>query len=477
MASDTLKALKKKYSDEKISGWDMLPRSEEKILKETAEKYMAFLDEARTERLAVEYVLTQAKRKGYKPLEGAKELKPGGKFYSVNSGKNIALIRVGKKPVLKGVNLIASHIDAPRIDVKQNPLYEDSHLALFKTHYYGGIKKYHWLNIPLALHGTVILQDGSSVKIDMGMKETDPVLVISDLLPHLARKAQGGKKIFEGIAGEQLNLIVGSKPIKTSAKDRKSSDRIKMAVLSILNNKYGIVEQDFNSAELELTPALKTRNAGLDGSLIAGYGQDDRICSFCSMEANFSVSDSDRTSISFMADKEETGSMGMTGMRSWFFIRILGEMLELQEKKYTDNHLRKALAASMALSADVDAGVNPTFKEVYDMHNSAFMGYGVVMTKYTGHGGKYNANDANAEYVGKIRKIMNKEKIPFQFAELGKVDEGGGGTVAMYLANLGMEIIDCGPGILGMHSPYEISSKIDLYYTVKTYEAFLSKMK
>lgn len=475
-----IKNLKKKLFSDRHSHSPEMTKIHTKEYNTFAKNYIQFLNTAKTERLTVDIVKNEAEKKGYKnfaSVKSKKELEQNKKFYFINKNKNIILFQLGKTELKKGFNLLASHIDAPRIDIKQSPLYEDSGLALFKTHYYGGIRKYHWVNLPLAIHGIVVKKDGKTVDIHIGEKDTDPIFVISDLLPHLARKVQGNKKLSEGITGEQLNLIVGSEPFDNDTEEsRADKEAVKLKIMQILNQKYGIIEEDFYSAELELVPAMKARYAGFDESLIAGYGQDDRICAYTSMQAIFNIPASNRTSIVFMADKEEIGSNGITGMQSWFFVYFLGKLLNILYPNYNDALLRETLFNSYALSADVDANVNPSFKEVYDPLNSAHVNKGIIITKYTGGGGKYSASDANAEFVGKVRHVFNKNKVKYQIAELGKVDEGGGGTIAKYLAQIGIETLDCGPGLIGMHSTYEISSKFDVYQTFKAYSTFLEKL-
>lgn len=460
----------------KTNSWDHLSTETEKSARELSDGYIRFLNSAKTERLSVEYIRKKAEQLGFQNLDTLnKPSEMTGKkaFYSINRNKNIFLLKMGTESVSKGLNLCASHIDAPRIDIKQNPLYEDSNIALFKTHYYGGIKKFHWFNIPLALHGVIILQNGKKIPLSVGDQENDPVFVISDLLPHLSRKSQDDKKLGEVFTGEHLNLIVGSRPVPAEKEGRDGKDRIKMYLLRLLYEKYGMREDDFNSAELEIVPAMPARYAGFDRSLIAGYGQDDRICAFATMKALFEVRRPKRCAAVFMADKEEIGSEGVTGMKSDYLIHVISKLLSLTEKGSNDHLLRETLFKTNALSADVDAAVDPTFKDVNDTRNAAYLNRGIVVTKYTGHGGKYMASDANAEYVGKIRSLFLRENIPFQFAQLGKVDQGGGGTVAKDLAKLGMEVLDCGPALLGMHSPYEISSILDLYHSKEAYRAFL----
>jgi aspartyl aminopeptidase len=390
--------------------------------------------------------------------------------YTINRNKSIAVAVLGKRPIEDGLNIIASHIDVPRLDLKQNPLYEDddTKLALFKTHYYGGIKKYQWVNIPLALHGKVVKGDGSEVDINIGESPDDPVFTITDLLPHLARKKQAKRALAEGIKGEELNILVGSRPVS----DKHAKKKVKLWILDYLNKNYGMVEEDFVSAELEIVPAGRARDIGFDRSLVGAYGHDDRICAYTSLRALTDIKTPSRTGLALMFDKEEIGSEGSTGVKSRFLVNTIGDLIGLRNPGYPESMLRKALENSRALSSDVNAGINPNYKGVHETRNAARLGHGVVITKFTGSGGKYASNDASAEFMGAIRRLLNENKIIWQTAELGKVDEGGGGTVARFLAEHNMDVIDCGPPILSMHSPFEISSKIDIYSTYEAYRAF-----
>lgn len=447
------------------------PAEMDKIMK-FSEDYKKFLSDAKTEREAVKYVLSLL-GKSWKPLDKAKTLKPGDKFYSLNRGKNIALIVVGKTPIEEGINLIGAHVDAPRLDLKQNPVYEDgdTHIGLLRTHYYGGIKKYQWASIPLALHGVVILADGSSVDVVIGEDEDDPVFTIPDLLPHLSAHKQNTRKATDTLKGEELLVIMGSIPVTNT----KIKDKVKLNLLKKLNKDYGITEEDLISAELEIVPAGQARDVGLDRSMIGAYGQDDRICSFTSVQAITNIKGTPkRTTMVLLFDKEEIGSEGNTSAKSRYLEGILGDLLMLQlGDKYNDQHLRRCLTGTMGISADVNGAINPIFKDVHEKQNAAKIGYGICITKFTGSRGKALSNDASAEFVGKIRRILNSAKVPWQTGELGKVDEGGGGTVAKFMAQLNMDVIDAGPAIIAMHSPFEISSKADVYYTFKAYKAFL----
>jgi len=455
--------------------WKDVKKKDMKDIMGFAEGYKSFLSIAKTERECIRKFIIYLEEKGFRHISTFKgKPKAGARIYDTNREKNLAAVIIGKKGLQKGMNIVASHVDAPRVDLKQIPLNEDGDtgLAFFKTHYYGGLKKYQWVNIPLALHGVVVRQDGSKVDITIGEKEDDPILILPDLLPHLARKRQGDRKFFDGIKGEEMNILVGSIPFK----DKKVKQKIKLNVLKYLNDTYGMVEEDFVSAELELVPAIPARDVGFDRSLVGGYGQDDRICAYTSVVAMGDIKTPNRTSMVLLLDKEEIGSDGATGIKSRFMENFVGRLLALYDSNYHHGQLQAALENSKALSSDVNAGVNPTFKDVHDLTNASFMGKGIILTKYTGSGGKYLANDASAEYVGEMRKLFNTSKIPWQFGNLGKVDEGGGGTVAKFLAIYNMDIIDCGPALLSMHSPYEISSKADVYYTYKAYQVFFENI-
>ncbi len=446
--------------------WDQLMQKEKIEAFIMGDKYKAFLDNAKTEREAVSDITKCAIKEGFSDID--KLDKPTGKYYKIFRNKAIALAITGTSPIKKGLNIIASHIDSPRLDLKQNPLYEDISLALMKTHYYGGIKKYHWLARPLALHGRVITKNSGPIDIKIGEAETDPVFMISDLLPHLAAK-QNKKKLSEAFEGEKLNLLAGSLPTG----DTKTKNRFKLTVLKYLNDRYKIIEEDFISAEIEAVPAGKARDVGMDKSLIGGYGQDDRICAFTSLEAILKINKPEKTSVVLFFDKEEIGSEGNTGAKSQFLEQFVSDLANITGEDTSQRTLRETLINSYALSADVNAGIEPDFKDVYEEKNAASIGYGICITKFTGVRGKSGSSDASAEYVAKIREIFNKNNIVWQTGELGKIDVGGGGTIAKYLASYGMDIVDCGPPVLSMHSPFEVSSKADIYMTFKAYQAFL----
>lgn len=453
------------------NSWEHFNESEVKDVFETGEEYKYFLDICKTERESAEEIVKRAREKGYISIEelikNQKQIEPGMKIYAENKNKAVALFVIGKEKLENGMNIVGSHIDAPRIDLKQFPLYEDSELALLKTHYYGGIKKYQWVALPLALHGVLIKKNGEKVKVVIGEEEDDPVFFITDLLPHLA-KDQMSKKMDEGITGEGLNVLFGSIPYN----EKELSDRVKLNVLNILYEKYGMVEEDFTSAEFEIVPAGKAKDVGIDRSMVGGYGQDDRACAFTALKAILNVENPNRTAVALFVDKEEIGSVGNTGMESMFFENMVSELIALSNTSYSDLIVKRALANSKVLSADTLAGFDPNYPEVLDKKNSPFIGKGITLVKYTGVRGKGGSNDANSEYLGEVRKLFNDNNIIWQMGELGKVDQGGGGTIAYILARYGMEVVDCGVPLLSVHAPYEIASKADIYMTYKGYKVF-----
>jgi len=455
---------KLQYNPELV--WDAINSAEKKRAFSFCETYKKFLDQAKTEREAVEYIRNMARDKGF-----SEQVKPGScrPMTKVFREKSIALARPGKDPLMNGIRLIISHIDSPRLDLKQKPLYETVDLTFLKTHYYGGIKKFQWLARPLAIHGRVVRANGDFVDLTVGEDEADPVFTVLDLLPHLAKNAQYDKKLDKAIVGEKLNLIAGSLPLG----DKETKERFKLSALSLLNDKYGLVEEDFISAELEVVPAGKARDVGWDYTLVGAYGHDDRSCAFSSLKAVLDMKVSEKTAVILFVDKEEIGSDGATGAKSNFLELVISDLMLDMGHKPSLREIHRILADSTALSADVNGGLDPDYQEVHDKQNAARLGYGVCVTKFTGHGGKSGANDANAEYLGWLRKIFNKTKVIWQTGELGKVDEGGGGTVAKFLAIYGMEIVDCGPPVLSMHSPFEIAHKGDLYMTYNGFRAFL----
>lgn len=437
-----------------------------------SKEYMTFLDNGKTERTSAREVVRLAKENGYISLEEALEkgsIQPGDKIYATNKDKAVAMFLIGNKPMEKGMKIIGGHIDAPRIDLKANPLYQEANLGLLKTHYYGGIKKYQWTTIPLAMHGVVILKDGTKVDICIGEDKDDPVFCITDLLVHLAGD-QMQKKLADGITGEGLNLLVGHMPVF----DDEEKEAISANVLNILNEKYNMEEEDFLSAEIEIIPAGCARDLGLDRSMILAYGHDDRVCSYAGVKAILESETVEHTAVALCVDKEEVGSQGNTGMHSKFFENTVAELISLEEGKYCELKLKRAMANSKVLSADVAAGYDPNFPEAFEKRNSAYMGKGLVLTKYTGVRGKGGCNDANAEFTAEVRRIFNEADVVWQTAELGKVDQGGGGTIAYILANYGAEVIDCGVAVLNMHAPNEIVSKVDIYEMFKGYKAFFN---
>ncbi len=447
--------------------WDSLTEKEKKEAFSFAERYKSFLDRSKTERECVTNIIKMAKEKGFVPWPEAKN-SGARKVYWVHQGKTIYLAVMGEKLLTEGLLIIASHHDSPRLDLKQNPLYEEVDLVFLKTHYYGGIKKYQWLARPLALHGKVILSDGSELELKIGEKDDDPVFTIADLLPHLARKIQTEKKVKEAFEGEKLNILVGSLPLG----DNEVKERFKLAVIHYLNERYGMTEEDFSSAELEVVPAGRARDLGFDRSLVGAYGHDDRSSVYTSLEALLEVEKINRTALACFYDKEEIGSDGSTGAKSRYFELVVGNLLELAGQEPNTAAILETLARSKAISADVNGALDPDYQEVHEKRNAARIGYGVCVTKFTGSGGKYGSSDAHAEYLAWLRKLFNDHGIVWQTGELGKIDEGGGGTIAKFLASYGMNIVDCGTPLLSMHSPFEIASKADLYMAKRAYQTF-----
>ncbi len=457
------KDLKKELEYKNKSAFDSITEDELDRSFAYAESYKLFLDNAKTEREAVKYAVAMAKRKGFTEYRLGDELSEGGKYYYNNRGKQLIIFKIGEESLEKGVYIMAAHIDSPRLDLKQNPLYEDGGFGMFKTHYYGGIKKYQWTAVPLSLHGIVVKGDGSTVDICIGEDDDEPIFYISDLLPHLA-KEQMSKSLAEGITGEGLNIIVGSEPYH----EEETSGAIKLNLLRILNEKYGMCEEDFLSAELTAVPAMHARDIGLDRSLIAGYGHDDRVCAYPEITALFDSTDTSKTVFAVLADKEETGSDGVTGMQSALFADILWEVCEAKNANY-----RIVKANSKCLSADVNAAFDPNYPEVLEKKNACYANCGVVLSKFTGARGKSGTSDATSEYTAYVRNLLNENGVVWQMAELGKVDQGGGGTVAKYIANMNIDTIDVGVPVISMHAPYEAVSKLDLYMTYKAFSAFI----
>ena len=445
-----MKDSESKYAYKKKSAWELFSKVQITKAFTFAEGYKTFLNEAKTEREAIQKIVEAAKKEKKKII--------------VNREKSAAIILPGKKPIRDGIRVVISHIDSPRLDLKQVPLYQDSesHLALFETHYYGGIKKFQWVVIPLALHGVIVKKDGKKITFSLGEDEKDPVFSVSDLLPHLSHDVQDNKKIDEAIKGESLDIVIGSIPAKGDFKEK-----IKTAILEKLHTDYNINEEDFISAELEAVPAFMARDIGFDRSLIGAYGQDDRICAYAALHAILDIKNPEYTALSLFVDKEEIGSEGNSSAQAAAFLRSL--IKELDPNVDVDSVLLK----SKVISADVQSAVTPNYTDVFELKNASSLGNGVALSKFTGHGGKYSANDASAEYIAEIRALLDKAKIPWQTGELGKVDKGGGGTVAKYFARLGMEVVDLGAPVLSMHSPYEVTSKVDLYSSYLAYHAFL----
>lgn len=455
---------------ERKSVWEKYEKKDMEKLEQICQKYLHFLSNGKTERECVEQIVAQAEEAGYRSLEQIIEkeenVKQGDKIYSVCMNKAVVMFCIGKKPLEEGMNILGAHIDSPRLDVKQNPLYEDSDMAYLDTHYYGGIKKYQWVTIPLAIHGVVVKKDGTTQKICIGEKAEDPVFCVSDLLIHLAGE-QMEKKAAKVVEGENLDILIGSYPLKGEEKNA-----VQKNILKLLKEQYGMEEEDFVSAELEVVPAGAARELGFDRSMILSYGQDDRVCAYTSLDAMLEVTDPEKTSCCLLVDKEEIGSVGATGMQSRFFENAVAEILD-RMGDYSELKLRRCLKNSRMLSSDVNAGYDPLYAASFEKKNASFCGYGVVFSKFTGSRGKSGSNDANAEYLAVLRKIMDDNQVHYQTAELGKVDIGGGGTIAYILSLYGMEVIDCGVAVLSMHAPWEVTSKADVYEAQKCYVAFL----
>ncbi|HCL02662.1 MAG TPA: aminopeptidase [Lachnoclostridium phytofermentans] len=459
--------LKNKESNK--NAWLKYTDADLKKVEKLSEGYKEFISDCKTERECALEVIRQAEKEGYKDLMTLTKVKPGDKVYFNNMDKAVALFLVGSEPLEKGMKLLGAHIDSPRIDLKQVPLYEDTEMALFDTHYYGGIKKYQWVTLPLAIHGVVVKKDGTKVNIVIGEKDSDPVVGITDLLVHLSAE-QMEKKAAKVVEGEDLNVLIGSQPLKGEEKEA-----VKGNMLKLLKEFYDIEEADFLSAELEVVPAGKARDFGIDRSMVMGYGQDDRVCSYTSMKALFELDKIDRTAVCLLVDKEEVGSIGATGMHSKFFENAVAELMD-KMGEYSELKLRRAFQNSHMLSSDVSAAFDPNYPSVMEKKNSAYFGRGIVFNKYTGARGKSGCNDANPEFIAALRAAMEKHDVNFQTSELGKVDQGGGGTIAYIMAQYNMEVIDSGVAVLNMHAPWEITSKADIYEAMRGYEAFLREM-
>lgn len=458
--------------DKKEIGWKAIDENRKNEIFNFCDNYMNFLGKAKIEREFVNEARKAAETHGFRDLINFEKINPGDKVYFVNRDKSMYLAVIGKEKLENGINIIGAHIDSPRLDLKPNPLSEEGGLAYLKTHYYGGIKKYQWTTIPLSIHGVIIKRDGEKIDINIGEDENDPIFTITDLLPHLAQD-QMQKKLSNGIEGENLQVLVGSIPYQAENEEEEKTlkETVKLNILNILNKKYGITERDFVSSELEVVPAFKPKSLGLDSSMIAAYGQDDKVCAYTSLQAILETENVEKTAVCILSDKEEIGSMGNTGMESHMFDFFVSELLN-KSGENRPNLLDKLFCFSKMLSSDVDAGFDPLYASVSDAKNAGYLGKGISLNKYTGARGKSGASDANAEYVSYVRNILEENDIKYQVAELGKVDVGGGGTIAYILANKGVDVIDCGVPVLSMHAPYEVTSKFDVYEAYRTYKSF-----
>ena len=459
------KKLKETLFRNKDNAWEKVTEEEKTKIFEFSKNYINFLSNNKTERECVKTIKEELEKNNFKNIEELNAIKSGDKVYYINREKNIYAAVIGESSPEEGFNMIGAHIDSPRLDLKPNPIYEDAELAHFKTHYYGGIKKYQWVNIPLSMHGVIIKEDNKKIDIKIGEDESDPIFTIADLLPHLASK-QEKKSLKDGIEAEELNILIGSIPYKGDI-----DEKIKLNILNILYEKYGIKEQDFVSAEIEFTPAMKAKDLGFDRALVAGYGQDDRVCAYTSLQALLNINNPKRTSICILADKEEIGSMGNTGMYSQTFEYFIDELLDKTVGNKTGLR-RKVFNKSKLLSADVTGAYNPNYPDIYEKNNESYLNHGISIIKYTGSASKGGASDANAEFVGYVRNLFEKNNIAYQVSEMGKIGIGGGGTIAYILADRGIDVLDCGVPVLSMHSPYEITSKFDIYNAYKAYKVF-----
>ena len=461
---------KNKNAYQAKNAWAEMGEEERKEVFAFNENYAKFLTENKTEREFASAAIAELEAAGFKNIKQYESLKKGDKVYVENRSRALMAAVIGENDLKDGLKIIGSHIDSPRLDLKPNPLYEDGEMAMFKTHYYGGVKKYQWVTMPLALHGVVVKDDGTKLEVKIGEKEDDPIFFISDVLPHLGKK-QMKKSMSEGISGEQLNVVVGSIPVA----DQDAKEKIKEAVLNYLKKEYDFQEEDFISADLQVEQAFKTKDDGFDEGMLEDYGHDDRFCSYTALEAILDVKEPEYTSVVLLMDREEVGSMGSTGMQSHFFEDQVANLVDLYYNEYSELLVRKVMQNSKVLSADVNAAYDPDFAEVYAKHNSAYLGKGIVISKYTGARGKAGASEASAEFMGEVRGLFNNAGVIWQTAELGKIDEGGGGTIAQFLANYNMDVVDCGPAVLSMHSPYEVVSKADVYHSYLAYNVFLEK--
>ncbi len=455
-----------KLSYKRRNVYEVITDNERAEMNALCTDYRAFLDAAKTERECVEKAVEMAVNAGFKPLDSVTALKAGDKVYAVNRGKNILMAVIGTEDISNGVNLCGAHIDSPRLDLKPNPLYESDGIALLKTHYYGGIKKYQWTAIPLALHGVIFTREGKKITLNIGEAEDDPVFTITDLLPHLA-KDQMSKRMTEGVEAENLNVLFAGEPVKSDV-----GDKVKFAVLKLLNTRCGIREIDFQNAEIEIVPAFKAKNVGIDESFIGAYGQDDRVCAYTTLRGILNVNDPKKTAVALLVDKEEIGSCGNTGMLSAFFPMTMAEIIEKLDGKCAMTTYNKMINHSACLSSDVSAAVDPSYEGAYEKNNSTYAGCGMCIMKYTGARGKSGSSDASAEFMYAVEKIMDDNGVVWQSGELGKVDQGGGGTIAQYVANLNMDVVDCGVPVLSMHAPFEVTAKTDIYMAYRSYIAF-----
>ena len=460
----------KSLTYEKKSAYLEMTDEEKSEMAALCDDYRKFLDRCKTERECVKEAVSLAEAAGFKELSQLDSLKPGDRIYKINRNKNVFLAVIGSEDIHKGINIAGAHMDSPRLDLKQNPLYEKNDMALLKTHYYGGIKKYQWPTIPLAIHGVIFNDKGEKLDIVIGERDEDPVFVITDLLPHLA-KDQMTKKMTEGIEAENMNVLIGGNPIE--AEDVKET--VKFSILKLLNSRYGITESSFISAEFEIVPAHKARNVGLDESFIGAYGHDDRVCAYTTLRGILEQTLPKRTAAAILVDKEEIGSMGNTGARSAFMTMTIAELTEKLTGKCSITDLNRVIENSACISSDVSAAVDPNYTEVSEARNASFAGKGVSIEKYTGARGKYDSSDASAEFVHEIAELMDADGVIWQTGEIGKVDQGGGGTIAQYVANLNMDVIDCGVPVLSMHAPFEVVAKTDVYMAYKAYKAFYKR--
>ncbi|MGN1268011.1 MAG: aminopeptidase [Candidatus Aphodocola sp.] len=457
--------MEKTILNKKVNGWLNIDDDLKDKIFNFCNDYIDFLNTCKTERETSRYIINKLENSGFKSIDSIDSLNNGDKVYLLNRDKSVYAAIIGSKKITDGLNIVGAHIDSPRLDLKPNPLYEDAKLALFKTHYYGGIKKYQWTTIPLSIHGVVVKPNGEKINITIGEDEYDPIFTITDILPHLAQE-QYEKKIGKAIEGEDLNILIGSIP--------NSDESVKENIMNIINEKYGISEIDFYSSELEVVPAFKAKSLGFDKSMVAAYGQDDRVCAYSCLQALLNAKENNKTMVAIFSDKEEIGSVGNTGMSSEMFDLFISEILN-KKNENVPGAINKTYCNSMMLSADVGAGVDPNYQNVSEKNNASFIGYGVELNKYTGSRGKSGASDANAEFVAKVRNIFETNNIKYQVSELGKVDLGGGGTIAYILANKGMDVIDCGVPVISMHSPYEVTSKYDIYSAYEAYKAFFEE--